>query len=241
MADVADNQLPAANVPGSATDAGTAGAPNGQGVSAGGKVDAGSQGFDPKRFVPVDDLNKLRSALDKQNAKLQSELEQTRKQLDEIKKSNEEAKLKGMTDDERAAYEIEREQYEAEQARLEASKAIQSAEYMRNLFDLKMYYAQKGAPPEIVSIQDPAEMQDKFLGWYAEQLQAKQREIDQLKASAAKPPVTTPPQVTTHKPGSGTTAKIKWSSIKIGSPEEDKLFTDLKYGRITQDDIDYSA
>ena len=103
-----------------------------------------------------------------------------------------------------------------------------------------MYYSQKGAPPEIVNISDPAEMQDKFLGWYAEQLRAKQREIDELKASATKPSVT-PPQVTTHKPGSGNTAKIKWSTIKVGSPEEEKLFLDLKYGRISTDDIDYAA
>lgn len=239
MADV-DTQLPTASAPGSEVDAGAAGVPNGKGMSAGGKVDAGSPGFDPKQFVPVQDLNKLRSTLDQQNSQLRKQLEATQKQLAEIQKAAEESKLKGMTADERAAYEIEREQYEAEQAKAEASKAVQSAEYMRNLFDLKMYYSQKGAPPEIVNISDPAEMQDKFLGWYAEQLRAKQREIDELKASATKPSVT-PPQVTTHKPGSGNTAKIKWSTIKVGSPEEEKLFLDLKYGRISTDDIDYAA
>lgn len=238
MAD-AGVQLPAASVPGSEVDAGAAGVPNGNGMSAGGKVDAGT-GFDPKQFVPVTDLNKLRSSLDQQNAQLRKQLEATQKQLVEIQKAAEESKLKGMTDDERAAYEIEREQYEAEQARIEAGKAMQSAEYMRNLFDLKMYYAQKGAPADIVNVTDPAEMQDKFLNWYAEQLNAKQKEIDQLKASAAKPPAVTPPQVSTHKPNAGLTAKIKWSTIKVGSPEEDKLFEDLKYGRITTEDIDYT-
>lgn len=240
MADV-DTQLPTANVAGSEVDAGTAGVPNGKGMSAGGKVDAGSPGFDPKQFVPVTDLNKLRSTLDQQNSKLRQQLEATQKQLAEIQKAAEESKLKGMTADERAAYEIEREQYEAEQAKAEASKAVQSAEYMRNLFDLKMYYAQKGAPPEIVNISDPAEMQDKFLGWYAEKTTRLEKELAELKASAAKPSAAQPPQVSTHKPGSGNTAKIKWSTIKVGSPEEEKLFEDLKYGRIATSDIDYAA
>lgn len=239
MADV-DTQLPIASVPGSEMDAGTAGVPNGKGMSAGGKVDAGSPGFDPKQFVPVQDLNKLRSSLDQQNSKLRQQLEATQKQLEAIQKATEESKLKGMTADERAAYEIEREQYEAEQAKAEASKAVQSAEYMRNLFDLKMYYAQKGAPPEIVNITDPAEMQDKFLGWYADKTRQLEKELRELKASAAQPSVT-PPQVTTHKPGSGITAKIKWSTIKVGSPEEEKLFEDLKYGRVSTSDIDYAA
>lgn len=239
MADV-DTQLPTASVPGSEVDAGTAGVPNGKGMSAGGKVDAGSPGFDPKQFVPVQDLNKLRSTLDQQNSQLRKQLEATQKQLEAIQKATEESKLKSMTADERAAYEIEREQYEAEQAKAEASKAVQSAEYMRNLFDLKMYYAQKGAPPEIVNISDPAEMQDKFLGWYAEKTKQLEKELRELKESATKPSVT-PPQVTTHKPGSGNTAKIKWSNIKMGSPEEEKLFLDLKYGRISTDDIDYAA
>jgi len=240
MADV-DNQLPTASVPGSEVDAGTAGVPNGKGMSAGGKVDAGSQVIDPKQFVPVQDLNKLRSSLDQQNAQLRRQLEATQKQLEAIQKANEESKLKSMTADERAAYEIEREQYEAERAKEEASKAVQSAEYMRNLFDLKMYYAQKGAPQEIVNITDPAEMQDKFLSWYADKTRQLEKELSELKASSAKTPASQPPQVTTHKPGSGTTAKIKWSSIKVGSPEEEKLFQDLKYGRITTNDIDYLA
>lgn len=239
MADV-DTQLPTASVPGSEVDAGTAGVPNGKGMSAGGKVDAGSPGFDPKQFVPVTDLNKLRSTLDQQNSQLRKQLEATQKQLEAIQKATEESKLKGMTADERAAYEIEREQYEAEQAKIEAGKAVQSAEYMRNLFDLKMYYTQKGAPPEIVNITDPAEMQDKFLGWYAEKTARLEKELNELKASAAKPSVT-PPQVSVHKPGSGMTAKIKWSTVKVGSPEEEKLFEDLKYRRISTSDIDYTA
>lgn len=236
MADI-DTQLPAAQA-GSATDAAPAGVPNGQGTTASGTVDAG---FDPKRFVPVEDLNKLRSTLDRQNAQMRQQLEQAQKQLADMQKASEEQKLKGMSDDERAAYELEREAYETERVRQEAEQSKQSADYMRNLFDLKMYYAQKGAPPEIVNIVDPAEMQDKFLSWYADKTQRLERELADLKAQSTKPPATTPPQVTTHKPGSGTAAKVKWSNIKFGTPEEAKLFEDLKLGRITENDIDFNA
>lgn len=240
MADVVNTQLPAAQPVSSATDAAGAGAPNGNGATASGTVDAGN-GFDAKKFVPVEQLNALRSSLDQQNARMRQQLEAAQKQLAEIQKASEEQKVRGMSDDERAAYELEKEAYETEKARQEANDARQSAEYMRNLFDLKMYYASKGAPQEIVNIADPAEMQDKLLNWYGEQLKERQRQIDELKAQSAKPPAVTPPQVSTHKPGSGTAAKVKWSTIGIGSAEEAKVFEDLKQGRINVEDIDFAS
>ncbi len=231
-----DTQLPPVTEPGSQPDAGDAGVPK-EGMAGSGKSDAGKS-VDPKQFVPVGELNKLRSTMDKQVAEQRRQFEALKTQYDSLMEWREKNETEGLTDEEMVAYMADKAQYEAGQKMAEAQQKSAQLEYERNFLSLKQYYLAKGASPAVIQLEDPAEMQEAFLN---EIIDARKRAEDQLakmSKTGTEPKDKQPPSVTTHKPAAGSSGKLSWSSVKPGSKEEEDLFQAVESGKIKPEDIE---
>lgn len=228
-----DTQLPPEPIPGSQPDAGDTGVPK-EGMPGGGTSDAGKP--DPKQFVPIEQLNKLRSTMDKQVAAQQQQFQQLKEQYDSLMKWREQNETEGLTDEEMVAYQAEKAQYEAQQEIAKARQQADQLAYERNFLALKNYYLSKGAPNEVLSLDEPTEMQEAFLNWLldraakAEAALAQAGQTDQNKGKQ-------PPPVTTHKPAAASSGGLSWSGIKLGSKEEADLMAALESGRVKPEDI----
>ena len=232
-----DDQLPPGTTPGSQPDAGAAGVPPG-GTPDTGKKDDGKP-VDQK-LVPVADLNKLRSTMDRQMAEQQRQFKELQTQYQSLLEWKEKNETEGLTEEELVAYMAEKQQYEAQQAQAQAQQAQAQLEYERNFLTLKQYYLSRGAPPAIVQMDDPAEMQDAFIQWLTDR--AAKAEAALAKAAEkgdGQSQDKTPPPVTTHKPAAGSVGnKPSWSAVKVGSKEEAELFAAVEAGKIKAEDIE---
>lgn len=229
-----DTQLPPVTEPGSQPDAGDGGVPK-EGMSAGGKSDAGKS-VDPKQFVPVAELNRLRSTMDKQVADQRRQFAELKTQYDQLMEWREKNETEGLTDEEMVAYMADKAQYEASQKVAEANQKSAQLEYERNVLSLKQYYLNKGAPREIIEMDDPTEMQEAFLNLLIERANKAEEQLS--KSGKADQKDKQPPAVTTHKPAAGSPGKLSWSAVKPGSKEETELFNAVETGRIKPEDIE---
>lgn len=230
-----DNLLPPVD-PGSQPDAGDAGVPN-EGTTSSGKRDEGKSP-DLSKYVPVDQLNKLRSTMDKQIAAQQKQFQQLKEQYDSLVEWREKNEREGLTDEELVAYEAERAQYEANQKVQEANRRSAELEYEKNFLALKQYYLSKGAPQAVVGLDDPAEMQEAFLNWLIERATKAEQQLAKAGQPAPEGKGKQPPTVTTHKPAAGTLGKASWSAVKPGSKEEAELFAKVEAGLMKPEDIE---
>lgn len=228
-----DTQLPPVE-PGSQPDAGDAGVPK-EGMAGGGKSDAGKS-VDPKQFVPVDQLNKLRATMDRQVADQKRQFDALKSQYDQLMEWREKNETEGLTDEEMVAYMADKAQYEASQKVEEARRKSDQLEYERNVLSLKQYYLGKGAPREIIEMEDPTEMQEAFLTWLIDRATKAEEQLSRSGTQVTKDKQ--PPQVTTHKPAAGSPGKLSWSAVKPGSKEEAELFAAVESGKVKPEDIE---
>lgn len=230
-----DSQLPPVSEPGSQPDAGSVGVPA-EGMSEKGKSDAG-QSVDLSKFVPVEDLNKLRSRMDRQISDQNKRFEDLNAQYKALLEWREKNETEGLSDEEMAVYLSEKAQYEANQKVAETQRSAAQLEYEKNFLLLKQYYLSKGAPQSIIQLEDPAEMQEAFLNHLVER--ATKAEALAAKASQPTDKDTKPaPTVTTHKPAAVSLGKSSWSKVRPGSKEESDLFAALESGAIKPEDIE---
>lgn len=231
-----DTQLPTTQEPGSQPGAGDGGVPQG-GTPAGGKTDVATS-IDPKKFVPVTDINKMKSVYDRQLADQQRKFDALQNQYNELQAWREKNETEGLTDEELALYEAQREQYKAQRAIEDTRRQRDQLEYERNFMALRNYYLGKGAPQEIINLEDPTEMQEAFLNWQNERYAKLEERLKQIESGSGETDKSKqPPPVTTHKPAAGAPGKLKWADIKLGSKEEAKLLADLDAGLIKPEDI----
>lgn len=175
----------------------------------------------------------MQSVMDKQVAAQESRYKVLEQQYKELLSWREKNETEGLTDEELAAYLAEKSQYEASQKQGEAERKQQEAEYRSQVLSLKQYYMDKGAPREITAIEDPAEMQDKFIDWLNER-------AAKAEAALKKAPVTDvkkAPDVTTHKPAAGSPGKLSWKDVKLGSKEEADLMARIEAGLVKPEEI----
>ncbi len=229
------DQLPPNADPSSQPDAGSGGVPQG-GTPASGKPDAATS-IDSTKFVPVADLNKLRSTMDRQLAQQKQQFDALNKQYQELQAWREQNETEGLTDEELAAYMAEKKAYEADRKIAEANQRLAQTEYEKNVMALKQYYLSFGAPADIARIDDPSEMQDALLRWYQTELKKAQTEAEQLRSGAPDSKDKQPPPVTTHKPAAGSLGKVKLSEMKLGSKEEAEVLAKLEAGLLKPEDI----
>lgn len=187
-------------------------------------------------LVPVKDLRNLQSIYDKKLAQAEqryAEMAEQFKQLQEWREKNETA---GLSDEELAAYQAEKAMYETNQERQKYQQQMAALEYERNKLTLQTYYRNMGAPETVFESEEPADWQDTFI----KHLKA---EADRAKAELAKVKGGTTdkaPAVTTHKPAAASLGKIKFSELKLGSPEEAQFFAKLDAGLIKPEDVDFT-
>ncbi len=231
------DQLPPTQDQGSQPDAGSAGVPQG-GTTGGGKSDAGKS-VDLTKYVPIEQLNKLRSTMDRQVADQKRQFDQLQEQYKSLMEWREKNETEGLTDEELVAYTAEKQQYEAQQETQKARQQSAQLEYERNFLALKQYYLQKGAPSDVISLEDPAEMQEAFLTWLSDRAAKAEAQLAKLQTGGGDGSKTkAAPQVTTHKPAAGALGKPSWSAVKPGSKEEADLFAAVESGKIKPEDIE---
>lgn len=231
------DQLPPATPPGSQPDAGGSGVPQGGTPGSGGSD--GGKSIDQSKFVPAEDLNRLRSRMDRQLADANKRFDELNQQYKALMEWREKNETEGLSDEELAAYEAEKAQYEAQKQIAEARNRASQLEYEKNFIALQQYYLRKGAPQSILQIEDPAEMQEAFIEYLRDQAIKAQEELAKLKnGELAEPKDKQPPQVTTHKPAGGSLGKLSWSAIKVGSKEEAELLAALDSGKVKPEDIE---
>lgn len=230
------DQLPPTTPEGSQPDAEGAGVPKG-GTPGKGTSDAGKS-TDLSKYVPVEQLNKLRSTMDKQIAEQQRQFKQLQEQYQSLLDWREKNETEGLTDDELVAYQAEKAQYEAQQKIAEAQKKAQEAEYRSNVLALKQYYLSKGAPQDIVNLDEPAEMQEAFLNWLSERATKAEAALAKAQQGGTDSKGKPVPPVTTHKPAAGSQGKLSWKEVKPGSKEEAEIFSKIEAGLIKPEDIE---
>lgn len=230
------DQLPTTQAPSSQPDAGGAGVPK-EGMPGSGKSDAGKS-VDLSKYVPVEQLNKLRSTMDKQIADQRRQFETLQQQYQELVAWREKNETEGLTDEELVAYEAQKAQYEAQQQIAKTRQEADRLAYERNFLALKNYYLSKGAPQEIVQLEDAAEMQEAYLNWLIDGKRKAEEALAKSQQSKPDKDGKQPPPVTTHKPAAGSLGKASWSSVKPGSAEEAKLFEAIASGAMKPEDVE---
>jgi hypothetical protein len=200
------------------------------------KRDEGKPG-DLSKYVPAEDLNRMRSTYDKQLAESKRQYAQLSEQFKELQAWREKNETEGLTDEELSAYMAEKAQYEASQTQQEARQKIAELEYEKNKLTLQTYYRNLGAPNEVFSNDDPAEWQDNYLHYLID----KAAKAEAALAKAQKTP-TDPkaPAVTTHKPAAGSLGKIKINDLSPFSKEYSEVMKKLDSGQMTVDELDFT-
>jgi hypothetical protein len=176
--------------------------------------------------------------MDKQIAEQKRQFDDMEKRYQSLVEWREKNETEGLTDEELVAYQAEKAQYEAQQQIARARQESDRLTYERNMLALQKYYLSKGAPQDIIAIEDPAEMQEAYLNWLIEGKKKAEDELAKVKQGAPDQKGKQPPPVTTHKPAAGSLGKASWSAVKPGSKEEADLFAALESGKLKPEDVE---